>query len=169
MTASSEALALIGLVADAGKFSAKLQELAAATEASEKAAKALEAAEKASAANMAAKLEVQETLLASLTAQTNEITERNVAAEAKLAAREKEVAEREAAVTEREQKTADEAQRALQELTNRDQELSLKQYAIDEHAAAQTRSLHEGQAGLSARHLELRQIIGEARRGIAGS
>jgi chromosome segregation ATPase len=163
MSASSEALALVALVANGPKYRERLQELIAITEKAEAATANLKTAEQASAE----KLAVAETLLASLQAQCDEFTAANAAAAAKIAAAEADLARRSAELEAAKAEHAAQVSSALQDLTVREEELALKRAALDEHVATHTKVLHDGQGRLRASHLALRTIIGETRQGIA--
>jgi chromosome segregation ATPase len=163
MTLRDEAMALVSLLPNPAKYSLKLEAMLAAKQEADATIAAAKAAENSSAERIA----VAETVLASLNEQADALKSAQEAAEGKLASAEADLARRlgelEAAKVAHAAAVAD----SLAIFTAREQEISLKQSAMDAHIAAHTKILHEGQAGLHARNLELRQIIGAARQGLA--
>jgi hypothetical protein len=163
MSASTEALALVALVANGPKYAERLQELAAATAASDKAARDLQAAEKSSAE----KLAVTEALHVSLQGQVDEIQAANAVATAKIEASRNDLARREAAFDEAKQAHADQVEHDLRNCAFREEAIARKEAELGAVAEARVKDLHAGQAALRDQHKVLHATIAEARQGIA--
>jgi chromosome segregation ATPase len=163
MTLREEAMGLVALLPNPGKYSEKLATLLAAVEN----ANATIADARAAELGAAKKLEVAEALLQSLTDQTDVIQAANEAAAAKLEASENDLARRVGELEAAKQQHSNQQSAALQELTNREQELSLKQSALDADIGSRVKVLHEGQGKLRGHHLALRSVIAETQASLA--
>jgi chromosome segregation ATPase len=159
MSASAEALQLVGLLPDAAKYQQKLQELIAKTDAANAAVAALAAREKAAADKIA----VAETVLASLNEQADALKSAQEAAEARLAARETALAQREMDLRQQD----NQIKAALAALAQREdalaQQVARHASEHDERAAA----LRGERDRLSAHHRDLRQAAAAARQQLA--
>ena len=160
---SSEARAMIALLPDAKKFAARLEELIAAKTEADTATANLKAAETATAA----KLEVQETLLASLQAQTDELAAANAAAAASRAAAENDLSRRVAELETAKVAHADEVERSLDMFKEREAELKQRQSVLDADFHRRLEDLRAVEDKIRDHHSGLRDIVGQARRGIA--
>jgi hypothetical protein len=160
---SSEALALVALVANGPKYRERLQELIAATEKADVAIANLKVAEKASAE----KLEAAEALLGSLTSQTDEIQAKNAEAEAKIAAAAAALSHRAGEFESVKQQHADEVARSLEMFRAREAELNERQVVQDADFDARAKDLHGVEAKLRNHHSGLRDIITATRQALA--
>jgi chromosome segregation ATPase len=163
MTASAEALALVGLLPDAGKYQQRLQELIDKTDAANAAVVGLTAKEKAAADKIA----VAETVLASLNEQADALKSAQEVAEARLAARETGLAQRETALQAAKEQHDNQVKVGLAALAQREDALAqqVARHACehDERAAA----LRGERDRLSAHHRDLRQAAAAARQQLA--
>jgi chromosome segregation ATPase len=163
MTASTEALAMIGLLPNGEKYRARLDELVAATQKAEAAIANAAAVEKSSAD----KLAVMETLLASLSAQADEITTANAEAAASRVAAENDLTKRASELEAAKVAHAAEVARSLEMFAAREAELNERQAALDADFATRAKDLHAVEGRFRAHHLGLRSIIAETRSAIA--
>jgi chromosome segregation ATPase len=163
MSASAEALALLALVADTGRFSEKVQELTSRTEAANKATLDLQAAEKTSAD----KLSATAALLASLQSQAESLEAANAEAAAKIEAAKNDLARREAELLELKQQHVDKVEHDLRNIAAREEGVARKEVELGAIAEARAQDLRAKQDGLAAHHLALRTTVMEARKGIA--
>jgi chromosome segregation ATPase len=165
MTASSEARAMIALLPDAKKFAARLEELIAATEQANAAVANLKLQEQATSS----KLEVQETLLASLQAQTDELAAANAAAAASRVAAENDLARRLGELETAKAAHADEVKRSLDMFKEREAELKQRQSVLDADFHRRLEDLRAVEDKIRSHHVGLRAVIDETRRGIAAA
>jgi hypothetical protein len=94
MTLRDEAMALVSLLPNPAKYSSKLEAVLVAKAEAEAALAALKAAENEKATATAARFEEQENLIASLSAQSDEIAAANAAAAASRVAAENDLSQR---------------------------------------------------------------------------
>jgi chromosome segregation ATPase len=165
MSASAEALALLALVADTGRFSEKVQELTSRTEAANKATLDLQAAEKTSAD----KLSATAALLASLQSQAESLEAANAEAAAKIESAKNDLARREAELLELKQQHVHQVATALRDHERRSAELEQRRSTQDEDFHSRVEALRLVENKLRDHHSGLRSIIAAARQGLAAS
>jgi chromosome segregation ATPase len=162
MSASTEALALVALVANGPKYRERLQELIATTEKADAAVANLKVAEKASAE----KLEAAEALLGSLQAQIDEVQSHNATARAKIEADAADLTRRETELEAAKVAHAGEVKNSLQIFEAREAELTQRQAALDVDFHRRLEDLRGVENKLRDHHVGLRAIIDETRRGM---
>jgi hypothetical protein len=166
MTLREEATELVKILPNPGKYSEKLTALLAAAENANAALAALKAAEDAKAMAMAARLEEQVNLLASLTAQSDEIANANASATASRVAAENDLARRVGELETAKQQHADKVEHNLRNIAARQEGLARKEAELGAVAEARAQDLRAKQDGLAAHHFALRTTIAEARQGL---
>jgi outer membrane murein-binding lipoprotein Lpp len=167
MTLRDEALSLVSLLPNPQGYSEKLGQLLAAKAEADAAIANAKAVEKATSETTAAKLEASTALLQALTAQSDELENKNSAARAKIEAAETDLARRESELDVTRQQHAAEVARSLQMFASREAELKQKGAAQSEAHSAHAADMQREHDRLSAHHRDLRSIIASARQGIA--
>jgi chromosome segregation ATPase len=162
VTASSEALALVALVANGPKYRERLQELSQKQAEADAAVANLKVAEKASAE----KLEVAEALLGSLTAQTDEIQAKNAEHAAKIASAETDLSRRVSELETAKQQHAGQVAQSLDVFKEREAQLQQRQSVLDIDFHRRLEDLRGVENKLRDHHSGLRSIIAETRRGM---
>jgi chromosome segregation ATPase len=163
--ASAEALQLLDLVADAGKYSERLRELVSKTEAADKATQALQVAEAASSKRLAA----AEALLQSLTSQADAITAANAEAAAQIEAAKGDLAHRASQLESARQQHADQVRAQLQTFAAREAESAARQSVLDTDFHRRLEDLRGVENKLRDHHGVLRDIVTETRARIAAA
>ena len=168
-TLQEEAMNLVGLLPNPQRYSEKLNQLLAAKAEAETAIANLKLQEKATAEAMTSKLQAQENLLGMLQGQTDEIEAARATAAAKMAAAEADLSHRAGQLDVARQQHAAEVARSLEIFKVRESELAARQSALDLDFHRRLEDLRGVENKLRDHHSGLRDIVGQARQGIAAA